>query len=396
MNYSRAWHSANRLSGMPTKWFPLVTEVGLTRLLVVSFCLACMQVSASAQQASVNDARTEAASEPAVNADAKTGVKLDEVEGERKETVEPTSGAGKLVLVIGASGTEEFGVAFAEWGQRWQKVAEQSDLDFVPIGLGDEQKEDSDRELLRTTMTSAVGNQSTPLWLVLIGHGTYARDVAKFNLRGPDVSAADLAKWLEGTQRPIVIINCASASGPFVNRLSGPRRVIVTATRSGVEQNYARFGEFLSEAIGSDDSDLDHDGEVSIHEAFLRASAGVRMFYEAEDRIATEHALIDDNGDGKGTPAKMFRGVRPNAKAKEGALDGAAALRITVAPSGGRLQFTPLELKQRAEIEDQIDALRGTVGELDQQALDAALLPLMLRISRLYQTAEERQQAREN
>ena len=76
--------------------------------------------------------------------------------------------------------------------------------------------------------------------------------------------------------------------------------------------------------------------------------------------------------------------------------DGAAALRITVAPSGGRLQFTPLELKQRAEIEDQIDALRGTVGELDQQALDAALLPLMLRISRLYQTAEERQQAREN
>ncbi len=152
----------------------------------------------------------------------------------------------------------------------------------------------------------------------------------------------------------------------------------------------------MSEAIGSQASDLDHDGEVSIHEAFLRASAGVRMFYESEDRIATEHAILDDNGDGKGTPAKMFRGVRPNAVAKEGKLDGAAALRVTVSPAGGRLPFTPVELKQRAEIEDQIDVLRGRAGELDQQAMDAALLPLMLRLSRLYHAAETREKERDN
>ena len=60
------------------------------------------------------------------------------------------------------------------------------------------------------------------------------------------------------------------------------------------------------------------------------------------------------------------------------------------------MPFTPMELKQRAELEDQIDVLRGRVGELDQQALDAALLPLMLQLSRLYQTAQEREQASEN
>ena len=128
-----------------------------------------------------------------------------------------------------------------------------------------------------------------------------------------------------------------------------------------------------------------------------RASAGVRRFYESEDRIVTEHAILDDNGDGKGTPATMFRGVRPNAKAKNGvALDGAAALRITVTPSGGRLPFTAVELKQRKEIEDQIDALRGRAGELDQKELDAVLLPLMLRLSRLYQEVQTRVPTREN
>jgi len=382
MNYSQAWHRVNRIRGLENKWFPKSSDLGMMRLILGLCCAACLQVSANAQQAKVKAAEAGAETGPAL-------VGHDEVDL-------ASSVAGQLVLVIGAPGTEEFGSAFAEWGQRWRKVADQSDLDFVPIGLGDKPKEGSDRDLLRKTLTSGPENQSTPLWLVLIGHGTYARDVAKFNLRGPDISAADLAKWTEGTKRPIVIINCASASGPFVNRLSGPQRVVVTATRSGVEQNYARFGDFLSEAIGSQDSDLDHDGEVSIHEAFLRASAGVRMFYESEDRIATEHAIIDDNGDGKGTPAKMFRGVRPNATAKDGALDGAAALRVTVTPAGGRLPFTPAELKQRANLEDQIDELRGRVAELDQQELDAALLPLMLRLSRLYQAAQERDQAREN
>lgn len=357
----------------------------VTGLVLFGFCLG-FQVVANAQKPNAKDITSETEA---------TGELVSEP-GDRERGGEAKSGAGKLVLVIGAAGTEEFGVAFADWGKRWQTVADQSDLEFVSIGLEEQQTEDSDRDLLRKILTSESGNQATPLWLVLIGHGTYARDVAKFNLQGPDVSAADLAKWMNGSKRPIVIINCASASGPFVNRLSGPQRVIVTATRSGIEQNYARFGDFFSKAIGSQASDLDHDGEVSVHEAFLRASAGVRMFYESEDRIATEHAIIDDNGDGKGTPASMFRGVRPNKKAKEGKLDGPAALRVTVTPAGSRLPFTQAELKQRSEIEDQIDVLRGRLGELDQQALDAALLPLMLRLARLYREAETREKTGEN
>lgn len=383
MNGSIGAHSEGSFNVMANRLSMFLTPAGMFRVLLLSFFVSFLPEPAGAQEISRDGPAAE--------------VEVPVSKTELGKTVKPTSRAGQLILVVGAAGAEEFGEAFAEWGQRWRKVAAQSDLSFMSIGLDGKQEGNSDRDSLRKALMVGKGSHSTPLWLVLIGHGTYARDVAKFNLRGPDVSGADLAEWLQGVERPVVIINCASASGPFVNRLSGPRRVVVTATRSGIEQNYARFGDFLSQAIGSQESDLDHDGEVSIHEAFLRASAGVRMFYDAADRIATEHAIIDDNGDGKGTPATMFRGVRPNAKAKNGdALDGAAALRVTVTPSGRRLPFTAMELKQRAELEDQIDVLRGRVGELDQQALDAALLPLMLQLSRLYQTAQKREQASEN
>jgi hypothetical protein len=298
--------------------------------------------------------------------------------------------AGGIILVVGASGTDEFGEQFQQWAEKWVDVASKSETPLKQIGLGENGKT-NDRDQLRATIGSVQPQGAEPLWLVMIGHGTFARGVAKFNLRGPDVAATELAEWLKSVQRPVVIVNCASSSGPFINRLSGNNRIVVTSTKSGNEHNYARFGEYFSQAIASADSDLDHDDEVSVHEAFLRASADVRQFYEAEARIATEHALIDDNGDGKGTPATMFRGVRANAKAKDGAkLDGPIASRVTLAPAGGRLPFTPEELEQRASIETDLDKLRERKGELSQQEYDAKIEPLLLRLARIYQAAEKR------
>ena len=164
-----------------------------------------------------------------------------------------------------------------------------------------------------------------PLWLVLIGHGTFDGREAKFNLRGPDVSAAELADWLKPIKRPLAILDCSSSSGPFVNRLSGEDRVVVTATRSGDEQNFARLGQYLAEAIADPAADLDKDGQVSLLEAFLTAGARTEEFYRTKARLATEHALIDDNGDRLGTPADWFRGIHATKRVKSGAaVDGVA------------------------------------------------------------------------
>jgi hypothetical protein len=297
----------------------------------------------------------------------------------------------RIILVVGASGADEYGALFSEWSDDWVSLADKAEANLVTIGKSDPGKL-VDREQLKSSIEQVPADGTAPLWIVMIGHGTYARGVAKFNMRGPDVSADELAQWLGPLKRPVVIVNCASSSAPFINKLSANNRIVVTATRSGAQQNFARFGEYFSQAIASPESDLDHDDEVSVHEAFLRASNEVRQFYDAEARISTEQALIDDNGDGRGTPAKMFRGVRPVAKAKEGAaLDGPRAMRITLSPSGKQLTFTDQERKARAAIEQQLEQIRAGKSELTETEYDAAIEPLMLQLARIYQAAEQRQ-----
>ncbi|MFK8111022.1 MAG: hypothetical protein AB8B91_02405 [Rubripirellula sp.] len=301
----------------------------------------------------------------------------------------------KILLVVGAAGTDEYAESFSQWAAKWDQVGKASGSDVVAIGRDEVQKQ-SDRERLETAITALDKNAITPVWLVLIGHGTFAGNVAKFNLRGLDVSATELSGWLQPIQRPIVVVNCASSSGPFVNRLSGPQRVIVTATKSGTEQNFARFGQYFANAIGALDSDLDHDDEVSVQEAFLRASADVKVFYDSDARIITEHALLDDNGDGKGTPASMFRGTRAIAKAKKGAkLDGAIAARITLTPEGSRLPFTEEEIEQRRTVEVELDELRKRKSELSEADYEAKLEPLMIRLAKIYRIVEARADAEE-
>ncbi len=345
------------------------------RICLVGWILGTLLFANAAAQQSSSDPPTES---------------NERTEGTAPEQANETLGAHPTILVVvGAAGTPEYGELFTAWAEQWRQVADASRAEFILLGT--EQSSKSDREQLQAQIADLPPSGATPVWLVMIGHGTFARGVAKFNLRGLDVSAAELAEWLQPLERPLVIINCASSSGPFVNRLSGPGRVVVTATKSGTEQNFARFGQFLAEAIRSPDSDLDHDDEVSIQEAFVRASAEVQRFYDSEQRLATEHALIDDNADGKGTPASMFRGNRPIAKAKDGSeLDGKAAAKMTLAPTGKRLPLTEKEWKQRDALEAELETLRSRKSELSEQEYDAELETILIQLARIYQAAERR------
>ena len=297
-----------------------------------------------------------------------------------------------IVVIVGAAGADEYGEAFSRWTDHWHDVAEDSGKSIRVIG-DTEPGDIDDRESLRQLLTDTAASSDSPLWLVLIGHGTYGRDVAKFNLRGPDVSAKELSEWLEPIRRPLVMVNCSSASGPFINRLSRAGRVIVTATKSGTEQNYARFGKYFARAILSADSDLDHDDAVSVQEAFLRASAEVQEFYDNESRISTEHALIDDNGDQRGTPAKMFRGVRAIATAKDGGqLDGKLAMKITLAPVGNVLTLSAEESTRRDQLEERLEALRQGKASQEEEEYLAEIEPIMIELAKIYRAAERRKQ----
>jgi len=128
-----------------------------------------------------------------------------------------------------------------------------------------------------------------------------------------------------------VIINTASASAPFLAKLSATNRVVITATRSGNEQNFTRLGEHLAATIADPAGDLDKDGQTSLLEAFLTAAARVAEFYQAEGRLATEHALIDDNGDGPRHAGRLVPRVRAVKKSQQaGAVDGLRAQQISL------------------------------------------------------------------
>ena len=134
---------------------------------------------------------------------------------------------------------------------------------------------------LRAVETGAGGGAEgirEELWLVLLGHGTFDGKVAKFNLRGPDFSADELASWLQPFKRPLAVIDCSSCSAPFLPKLSAPGRVIITATRSGNEENYARFGQYISEAIGTRRRTWTRTGRLHCSRRFWRRRGGWRNF----------------------------------------------------------------------------------------------------------------------
>lgn len=292
-----------------------------------------------------------------------------------------------VLLLVGAAGADEFGTAFAEWSAVWKATCDRAELSLLTIGPGDKSQPILDRDKIESALKAcAESGTDRPLWIVMIGHGTWDGKAANFNLVGPDLSASKLDDWIRPINRPLVLVNCTSSSGPFINRLSGKDRVIVTATKSGSEQNYARFGQYFAAAFGSIDADLDHDDSVSIKEAFLRAAADTDRFYREQGRLPTEHALLDDNNDRKGSSYSLVCGT---AKSKEDAkVDGDLASRFSIPATTHAIQFNDQQLVQRNELEAKLAALKSELNGADQDGLRKRAIPILLELAKLYAEAE--------
>jgi hypothetical protein len=269
-----------------------------------------------------------------------------------------TNQSRSLILVIGAPGEAKYEEEFASGAAFWKIAAARGGLQTFVIGE-DRDKPYEDQRRLLELLTNEVARPAGELWLVFIGHGTFDGHSAKFNLRGPDISAEDLAAALKPCRRPLAVIQCASASGPFLKALSAPGRVIITATRSGYEINATRFGGYMAQAIADPAADLDKDGQTSLLEAYLSASRQVAQFYKEQGRLMTEHALLDDNGDGLGTPPEWFHGVRAVKSPADGKLvDGVRAHQMFLVPGDLERRLSPEARARRDELEQKLSALR--------------------------------------
>jgi peptidase C13-like protein len=273
-----------------------------------------------------------------------------------------------LLIVVGLAGTPEHGELFKKWGTTLAQTASQRlGVDKANVTLL------ADAAATKDAVTKAFGalagkaGEEDTVVIVLFGHGTFAANVAKFNLPGPDMTPQDFAPLLARLRAKwIVFVNTASASGPFVEALSGPGRVIVTATRTGDEKYATLFGGPFVDAFSTEAADADRDGKVSILEAFDYAKKAVSASYQREGLLPTEHALLDDNGDKQGS-------MDPGRQAKDGqsaAVLSLGALRQQALPTDEKLRALYLE---RQQIERRIEALKLLKSGMELEKYSAEL-----------------------
>jgi hypothetical protein len=208
--------------------------------------------------------------------------------------------------------------------------------------------------------------------IFLAGHGSNEGAESRINLPGPDLTAGDLSVALEPlADRKVVVVNATSASGDFLPVLSRNGRVVITATKSSFERNATRFGGFFAAAFANAVADIDKDGRTSILEAFLYARRETGRFYESDNRLLTEHAVLDDNGDQQGSAA-------PGAEGSDGVLAralflGNAPVRVAANDSlGARLE------QEKRELEIRINDLRGRKASMRQEEYEAQLESLLV------------------
>lgn len=292
----------------------------------------------------------------------------------------------KILLVVGAGGTPEYAAIFRETAALWIEAAKKGGATIEVIGGEEGEAKETTNDEAERLREKIAAEKAPELWVVLIGHGTFDGRVAKFNVRGPDFTDEELAGWLGGYEGELVLINTASASGSYIREMAAPGRVVITATKNEGEIFFTRFGRFFAEAIGGlPDADLDNDEQVSLLEAFLFASNRVALFYQNDGRLATEHALLDDNGDGLGSRAEWFEGTTPVETASaEAKPDGDLAGRKVLVKNAFERLLTPAQAKQRDELERRVVELRRSKSSLDESDYYGKLESLLLELARLY------------
>jgi hypothetical protein len=280
----------------------------------------------------------------------------------------PCMGADNFALIVsGAAGGETYAKKYDGWSTSIVSSLKSSGYteDHV-IALSNATRDQIQRALqqLHQRLT-----KDDLLFVMLIGHGTTEGEVAKFNLVGPDMTARDWAEQLKPFVGRLVFVDTTSGSFPFLRQLSGQGRVVITATDSIAQEFETVFPEFFVKAFSDPAADADKDGRVSVFEAFSYASANVRSWFDRQNRLPTERALLDDDGDGVGREASNI------------APDGAVA-KLTYFQPGVAAAHDPLGTRQ-AELESAIADLKARRSTMPASAYGAELERLLTELARV-------------
>jgi hypothetical protein len=295
----------------------------------------------------------------------------------------PARSATHYVTIAGLGGEPDYETRFTGLARDVDKILKGSGSDSHVYTLT---LKDTAKASIRDTLAkvAASAKPEDAFVVMLIGHGSFDGSDYKLNIPGPDITAAELASLCDKVpSKRQLIVNMTSSSGGSVAWLQKKDRVVIAATKSGTEKNATVFARYWVEALRDAGADTDKNETVSALEAFRYADRKTVQFYETQKRIATEHAVLEDTGDGEAVRA-------PSTENGQGMLASAfplvrmgAAQRAAADPAKRKL------LDRKEQLESDVDRLKYEKAAMAADEYKKKLSALLLELAQVQEEIDK-------
>jgi hypothetical protein len=295
----------------------------------------------------------------------------------------PACASSYFVTIAGLGGEPDFEQRFTSDANELDHILKSSGGDIHVVTLTGA---NSTRQHINDTLAQ-VAQQAKPdddFVLILIGHGSFDGVEYKFNLPGPDVTAAELAAWCDRiSAKRQLVVNTTSASGGSIPAFDKPGRAVIAATKTGTEKNATIFARYWVEALRDPTTDVNKNEAISAIEAFDYASTKTAAFYDSQKRLATEHAVFEDTGKHESVRAA-------STDTGEGLfLSNFTLVRLGSAQKAFADPAKRELLAKKEDLEQKIDALKYQKAAMAADDYKKQLLELLVELARVQQEIDK-------
>ena len=285
------------------------------------------------------------------------------------------------LTIAGLGGEQEYETRFSGWAKELEMILKGEPNAKIETLMGPQATRSNIQAKLADFAKQTKADDDVVLFL--IGHGGFDEADYKFNIPGPDISATDLATWLDKVPAHQLIVNMTSCSGGSIVTMAKAKRVVITATKSGTERNAPVFARFWIEALRDPAADADKDEVITALEAFRYAEAKTVKYYEEAKRLATEHPLLEDAGKSEGVRTPGPDNGEGLTAGRFAVLHTGSAVALARDPEKQKL------LKAKEELEQKIDDLKYRKASMSVEDYRKQLAAMLIELAQTQEALDK-------